>query len=75
MSDVKEESALKYPADSLEKLPAHSYTGAKRKASEDPSSPAASKRLKHDDSAEPQEEEKKQELKPIPFPDKVRMAP
>ncbi|KAF3357523.1 Pre-mRNA-splicing factor 18 [Verticillium dahliae VDG1] len=41
----------------------------KRKASEDPSSPAASKRIKHDESAEP-EPEPKVAMKPIPFPEK-----
>lgn len=43
----------------------------KRKASEDLTSPSASKRVKHDASAEPQDAIKPA-LKPIPFPEKVR---
>ncbi|KAH9892979.1 histone acetyltransferase GCN5-like protein [Xylariomycetidae sp. FL2044] len=42
----------------------------KRKASDEPSSPTASKRAKTSDSAEP---EKKPVMKPIPFPEKVDM--
>ncbi|EQB51886.1 hypothetical protein CGLO_08526 [Colletotrichum gloeosporioides Cg-14] len=40
---------------------------AKRKAEDDPSSPTATKRVKHNESAEP---EKKPAMKPIPFPEK-----
>lgn len=40
----------------------------KRKAAEEPSSPAAAKRIKHDDSAEP---EAKPKTAVIPFPEKV----
>ncbi|KAI3539617.1 hypothetical protein CPAR01_01215 [Colletotrichum paranaense] len=39
----------------------------KRKAEEEPSSPIANKRVKHNESAEP---EKKPAMKPIPFPEK-----
>jgi hypothetical protein len=45
--------------------------GTKRKASEDPSSPSASKRIKHAESVEPAEEQKPMAMKPIPFPEKV----
>lgn len=46
-------------------------TDGKRKAEEEPDSPSEAKRVKHDeDSAEPVE--KKQVMKPIPFPEKVR---
>jgi histone acetyltransferase len=41
---------------------------AKRKATEEPASPVATKRIKHNDSVEP---EKKPVMKPIPFPEKV----
>ena len=44
----------------------------KRKAEEEPSSPSAAKRIKQSESAEP---EKKQAMKPIPFPEKVRPSP
>lgn len=43
-------------------------TDVKRKAVEEPSSPAAAKRVKHDDSAEP---EPKPKSTVIPFPEKV----
>lgn len=42
----------------------------KRKASEDPVSPVAAKRVKHSESSE--EDEQKEVMKPIPFPEKVR---
>ncbi|KAK1255098.1 hypothetical protein MKX08_009093 [Trichoderma sp. CBMAI-0020] len=46
--------------------------GGKRKAEDEPSSPAASKRVKQDeDSVEEETEEKSTELKLIPFPEKV----
>lgn len=41
---------------------------AKRKATEDPASPAATKRVKLNESPEA---EKKPVMKPIPFPEKV----
>lgn len=44
-----------------------SSPGVKRKASEEPSSPSAAKRLKN----EAGEPEKKPVMKPIPFPEKV----
>lgn len=44
----------------------------KRKASEDPESPVAAKRIKHDDSAEP---EPKPKVPAIPFPEKVCLRP
>ncbi|MBE3045322.1 hypothetical protein IMZ48_22780 [Candidatus Bathyarchaeota archaeon] len=43
-------------------------TGPKRKAEEEPSSPTPSKRIKQSESSEP---DKKQTIKPIPFPEKV----
>lgn len=42
----------------------------KRKATEDPASPAAAKRVKHDDSADPPPSKPKMAV--IPFPEKVR---
>ncbi|KAG5921896.1 histone acetyltransferase [Claviceps africana] len=49
--------------------------GTKRKASVDPSSPSASKRLKHhDEGAEQGDGKKSTALKPIPFPEKVRLG-
>ncbi|KAL7620374.1 histone acetyltransferase [Parahypoxylon ruwenzoriense] len=43
-------------------------SNGKRKASDEPSSPAAFKRAKHDDSTEPD----KNTITPIPFPEKVK---
>lgn len=45
---------------------------SKRKATEDPASPAAAKRVKHDDSAEPPPKPK---MAVIPFPEKVCLEP
>ena len=45
---------------------------AKRKASEDPSSPSAAKRTKREESSEQAIDAPKQEIKRIPFPEKVR---
>ncbi|KAL7811863.1 Bromodomain-containing protein [Trichoderma gracile] len=42
----------------------------KRKAEDDPVSPAASKRVKHDEDAAESTEQKPVEMKPIPFPEK-----
>ncbi|EQL03513.1 histone acetyltransferase GCN5 [Ophiocordyceps sinensis CO18] len=79
MPEIKEESMPRSPDltdDELTALP-----DIKRKASEDPPSPSASKRIKHvkhikhikhDASTEPQGA-KKLALKPIPFPEKVRL--
>lgn len=50
-----------------------SLAGAKRKAAEEPSSPTASKRIKHDQDAT--EELDRKAMKPIPFPEKVRATP
>lgn len=46
--------------------------GAKRKASEEPESPTAAKRIKHDEDAP--EEPEKEPLKRIPFPEKVSLT-
>ncbi|KAF3073406.1 Histone acetyltransferase GCN5, partial [Trichoderma lentiforme] len=44
--------------------------GGKRKAEDDPSSPTSSKRVKHDEDAAEEAEQKPVEMKPIPFPEK-----
>lgn len=48
------------------------HAEAKRKASDEPSSPISSKRVKHDDSAEP--ENKVMKTPAIPFPEKVSLV-
>ena len=45
-------------------------TGSKRKAEDDPTSPSVSKRAKHEDSSESQDDEPSV-MKRIPFPEKV----
>lgn len=66
---MKEESKLMRPA--LNTSYCSPLPGAKRKAEEEPESPSAAKRVKHDDDAS-EETEKKPEMKRIPFPEKVR---
>jgi hypothetical protein len=78
MADVKEESkatplqssllAIARPPTPTERIVAD----GKRKAEDDPVSPAASKRVKHDEDAAEATEQKPVEMKPIPFPEKVR---
>lgn len=77
MADIKEEGEAIHvlPVRALAAVLTH-LPGGKRKAEDEPSSPAASKRVKQDeDSVEEEAEEKKPaELKLIPFPEKVRDA-
>jgi histone acetyltransferase len=45
----------------------------KRKAEEEPDSPSEAKRVKHDEESVEPSEDKKPAMKPIPFPEKVRL--
>lgn len=62
----KAEAAAEEPEDHTD--PVTMKDDGKRKATEDPASPAAAKRVKHDDSAEPPPKPK---MAVIPFPEKV----
>src|SRR5262245_28550113 len=64
-ANIKEESMSPYYSDSQDPSPLTRPKDGKRKAEEEPSSPAATKRVKTSDSVEP---EKAPALKPIPFP-------
>ncbi|KUI57142.1 Histone acetyltransferase GCN5 [Cytospora mali] len=64
---AKRAAAAATEAEEIEFLNKMKEDNAKRKAAEDPSSPAAAKRVKHDDSAEP---EPKPKTPVIPFPEK-----
>jgi hypothetical protein len=73
MADIKEEGEAIHvlPVRALAAVLTH-LPGGKRKAEDEPSSPAASKRVKQDeDSVEEEAEEKHAGLKLIPFPEKV----
>lgn len=48
------------------------FLDGKRKASDEPPSPVASKRVKHDNSAEP--EKRLAKIPAIPFPEKVNLS-
>ncbi|KUI70199.1 Histone acetyltransferase GCN5 [Cytospora mali] len=64
---AKRAAAAATEAEEIEFLNKMKEDNAKRKAAEDPTSPAAAKRVKHDDSAEP---EPKPKTPVIPFPEK-----